>query len=86
MPDRRVISATIPAAVPVPRVLRRDRSRNDGAAITDAYTTRVRSPSRVVSPSNPATLTPSDVDRLADHVLQTINRRLHAFRERRGRV
>jgi hypothetical protein len=86
LPDRRVLSATIPTAIPVPRVLRRDRSRNDATETADAYTTRLRSPSRVISQSNPATLAPSDVDRLADHVLQTINRRLHAFRERRGRV
>jgi hypothetical protein len=40
----------------------------------------------VAQPSRPMPLSPVELNRLTDHVVQTIDRRIAAFRERRGRV
>jgi hypothetical protein len=37
-------------------------------------------------PARPAPLSPVEINRLTDHIVQTIDRRIAAFRERQGRV
>ena len=39
-----------------------------------------------VQPARPAPLSPVEINRLTDHIVQTIDRRIAAFRERQGRV
>ena len=43
----------------------------------------VRAP---VQPARPVPLSPVEINRLTDHIVQTIDRRIAAFRERQGRV
>jgi hypothetical protein len=40
----------------------------------------------MVQPPRPVPLSPVEINRLTDHIVQTIDRRIAAFRERRGRV
>jgi hypothetical protein len=37
-------------------------------------------------PARPVPLSPVEINRLTDHIVQTIDRRIAAFRERQGRV
>ena len=39
-----------------------------------------------VQPARPVPLSPVEINRLTDHIVQTIDRRIAAFRERQGRV
>jgi hypothetical protein len=80
------VERTTPAAPapPIPRVLRRHApvtieppqpARHDGWP--------PRSP---MPPARAAQLTPVELDRITDHIVHTIDRRVAAFRERQGRV
>jgi hypothetical protein len=80
-----VSSVTLPAARPVARVLRRDTSQSDPADAVERAMAPTQATWRVSPAPNAQTLTPAQVDRVADQVLHTIDRRLLAFRERRGR-
>jgi hypothetical protein len=71
-------------APPVHRVLRRQAS---------VATEQTMPPRRddwgaraAVAPAKPMDLSPVEMNRLTDHIVQTIDRRVAAFRERRGRV
>lgn len=80
-----VTSVTLPVARPVPRVLRRERHEMPAPEPRERDTAPVRSTWRVGPAPNADLLTPAQVDRVADQVLQTMDRRLLAYRERRGR-
>ena len=73
------------ATPPVPRVLRRRApapSAVPAAPVRDDWPPRSAAP----QPSRPAPLSPVEMNRLTDHIVLTIDRRIAAFRERQGRV
>jgi hypothetical protein len=79
----------VPLAAPVPRVVRRaaapaPRTADDDGAPRMSASVRAAWPAPASSPPRP--LGDAEVDRVADHVMRTIDRRLLALRERRGRV
>jgi hypothetical protein len=72
---------TIPVVRRVTRVLhRKSTAPNDPQPEVRKETRRVES-SRAAAPSSPA-----DIERICDQVMRTIDRRLTADRERRGRI
>ena len=83
--EARGATGSLPAALPVARVLRRDMSRSEPTDAVDRTVAPSQPAWRVTPAPNAQTLTPAQVDRVADQVLHTIDRRLLAFRERRGR-
>jgi hypothetical protein len=78
-------NVTFPVARPVPRVLRRERHETGAPEPRERDTAPVRSTWRVGPAPNAELLTPAQLDRVADQVLHTMDRRLLAYRERRGR-
>lgn len=82
--------ANHPAPPPVPRVLR--RSRQEGGAEDQAFrASQSDSPSPFKAQASgfgpsPPNSPPIDMNQLTNHVMQAIDRRLLAYRERTGRV
>jgi hypothetical protein len=63
--------------------------RKRAAAPVEAVPAQTRSdwPARAAAPSaRAAELSPTELSRLTDHIVHTIDRRIAAFRERQGRV
>jgi len=83
--QRDATSVTLPVARPVPRVLRRERHETGAPEPREPGPAPVRSTWRVSAAPNADPLTPAQVDRVAEQVLHTMDRRLLAYRERRGR-
>ena len=77
----RVASHTEPS--PPARVLRRRAPAVVAAPAAARDESVVRTP---VQPARPVPLSPVEINRLTDHIVQTIDRRIAAFRERQGRV
>jgi hypothetical protein len=82
---REAASAEAPVAPPVPRVLRQERRQTPVAEARERDAAPVRTTWRATPTANADLLTPAQVDRVAEQVLHTIDRRLLAHRERRGR-
>jgi hypothetical protein len=81
--------ADLPLARPIPRVVRRPVTElapeNPGAPVETPMTLSGRRPA-VVSRTSPPAPAPVDVHRLTDQVIQAIDRRIVAQRERLGRI
>jgi hypothetical protein len=70
-------------STPPARVLRRRAPlvTPTPAPVRDEPSTRA-----TVQPPRPIPLSPLEINRLTDHIVHTIDRRIAAFRERQGRV